>query len=286
MHRNHTVFGEEHGPETITTSDLNGRPDHSLVSLEAPNLPSPTSLGSAPLPIKTYQGLPTSNRHLPFYRLSNATTSRCSPPPLLSIEEVVSLAEEPDVPLLDTTRERIVEFDSGHEQVFNPYIASSFRAFSDRDMIASQMLASTSIPAGLPTLASRLDSLTGSQTFKTARSSFASYATAASGPSNLQRSFQRAAANLALAKHTVFSSEWLRHLEARGVIQSPEEALDWSGRGQHVEYLPEEEASIPLISKGSLGHGASGFVDRVRCRRIDLARKTIRCNRRLTKKRL
>ncbi|KAH6629850.1 kinase-like domain-containing protein, partial [Boeremia exigua] len=72
-------------------------------------------------------------------------------------------------------------------------------------------------------------------------------------------------------------------LRARGMILSPEEALDWSGRGQHVEYQPHEAAAVPLVSNGNLGYGASGFVDRVRCRRIDLARKTIRCNRRLTK---
>ncbi|KAF2627946.1 kinase-like protein [Macroventuria anomochaeta] len=90
-------------------------------------------------------------------------------------------------------------------------------------------------------------------------------------------------AQFPLNMHEIFSSQWLAYLKARGIILSPAEELDWSGRGQHVEYQPGEEPMIPLQAHGNLGHGASGVVDKVRCRRIDLARKTIRCNRRLTK---
>jgi serine/threonine protein kinase len=80
-----------------------------------------------------------------------------------------------------------------------------------------------------------------------------------------------------------FGSQWLQLLQAHNLILDPKEALDWSGRGQHVEYSLQEQESIPLVSKGHLGYGASGIVDRVRCRRIDLARKTIRCIRQLTR---
>jgi serine/threonine protein kinase len=81
----------------------------------------------------------------------------------------------------------------------------------------------------------------------------------------------------------VFSSEWLKHLHDRGILLNPSQALDWSGRGQHVEYKANEEAEIPLKLKKVLGYSATAIVDSVQCRRILLARKTVRCNRRLTK---
>lgn len=80
-----------------------------------------------------------------------------------------------------------------------------------------------------------------------------------------------------------FSSEWLQHLSSRGIILDVSQALDWSGRGQHVEYSPDEEASIPLRVEKTLGHSATAIVHSVMCRRIRLARKTIKCDRRLKK---
>jgi serine/threonine protein kinase len=81
----------------------------------------------------------------------------------------------------------------------------------------------------------------------------------------------------------VFSSEWLQLLRKRRILLGPSEELDWSGKGQHVEYTPHEESNIPLISEKILGHGQSAIIDSVRCRRIKLARKTITCDRRLKK---
>lgn len=86
-----------------------------------------------------------------------------------------------------------------------------------------------------------------------------------------------------LSTYQTFSSQWLHLLRTHDLILDPKEALDWSGRGQHVEYPLKDQGRIPLVLKGNLGFGASGIVDRVRCRRIDLARKTIRCIRRLTR---
>ncbi|KAF3000706.1 hypothetical protein E8E13_002667 [Curvularia kusanoi] len=78
-------------------------------------------------------------------------------------------------------------------------------------------------------------------------------------------------------------SEWILHLYSRGLLPNEAEALDWSGRGQHAEYLPDEEQLIPLVEGKVLGHSMSAVVQSVQCRRIQLARKTIRCNRRFTK---
>ncbi|OAK96817.1 kinase-like protein [Phaeosphaeriaceae sp. SRC1lsM3a] len=81
----------------------------------------------------------------------------------------------------------------------------------------------------------------------------------------------------------VFSSEWLKHLHDRGILLKPKDELDWSGRGQHVEYEPSDESAIPLQMKKVLGYSATAIVESVQCRRILLARKTVKCNRRLTK---
>jgi serine/threonine protein kinase len=91
-------------------------------------------------------------------------------------------------------------------------------------------------------------------------------------------------ANLAAITGTeVFSSEWLEHLRSRGILMGPEEELDWSGRGQHVEYAAKEEKDIPLRAEKILGHSATALVESVMCRRIRLARKRIRCGRSLSK---
>jgi tRNA A-37 threonylcarbamoyl transferase component Bud32 len=81
----------------------------------------------------------------------------------------------------------------------------------------------------------------------------------------------------------VFSSHWLEHLYKRGILLGRRDELNWSGRGQHVEYKAEEESDIPLQLKKVLGHSASAIVESVQCRRILLARKTVKCNRHLTK---
>jgi serine/threonine protein kinase len=81
----------------------------------------------------------------------------------------------------------------------------------------------------------------------------------------------------------IFTSEWLIYLHTRGLMLDDSQTLDWSGRGQHVEYLPNEDHLIPLKEERLIGNSATAVVHSVRCRRIRLARKTIRCNRRLTK---
>ncbi|OCK81122.1 kinase-like protein [Lepidopterella palustris CBS 459.81] len=76
-------------------------------------------------------------------------------------------------------------------------------------------------------------------------------------------------------------SSWYNYLETRGMIPDPWNEMDWSGRGQHAEFEPYEEAAIPLQVERVLGHTASAIVESVMCRRIRLARKTVKCNRRL-----
>ena len=81
----------------------------------------------------------------------------------------------------------------------------------------------------------------------------------------------------------VFSSEWICHLHSRGIILNSRDELDWSGQGQHVEFAPEEEDTTPLQLEKTIRHSNTVVVESVKCRKIRLARKRIRCVRRLTK---
>ncbi|KAF2111625.1 kinase-like domain-containing protein [Lophiotrema nucula] len=60
---------------------------------------------------------------------------------------------------------------------------------------------------------------------------------------------------------------------------------DWSGRGQHTGFKRDEKALLNdiLEVRETLGSSATAIVESVKCRRILLARKTIRCNRNFTK---
>jgi serine/threonine protein kinase len=60
---------------------------------------------------------------------------------------------------------------------------------------------------------------------------------------------------------------------------------NWSGKGQHVEYSTSEKPLLRSILQveDTLGSTSTALVESVKCRRILLARKTVRCNRRITK---
>ena len=76
------------------------------------------------------------------------------------------------------------------------------------------------------------------------------------------------------------NNEYTRLLLEKSLIRTPEEELDWSGRGQHVEFKPSEEP--PLTVLGPLGASMTARIDKVRCRRIVLARKSMKTNRNWT----
>ncbi|OCL04168.1 hypothetical protein AOQ84DRAFT_324797 [Glonium stellatum] len=76
-------------------------------------------------------------------------------------------------------------------------------------------------------------------------------------------------------------SSWYSHLESRGMIPDAFFEKDWSGRGQHAEFEPDEADLIPLRVEKVIGYSATALVESVMCRRIRLARKTIMCGRRI-----
>jgi serine/threonine protein kinase len=57
----------------------------------------------------------------------------------------------------------------------------------------------------------------------------------------------------------------------------PQVEQNWSGEGQHVEFQKGEIGKINklLTVEKLLGSGSVGFVHKVKCRRISMARKTI-----------
>lgn len=74
--------------------------------------------------------------------------------------------------------------------------------------------------------------------------------------------------------------DYYYRLREREIIQPFDRELNWSGKGQHVTFSDTDV--IPLSHISHLGSSMSASVDKVLCRRVALARKTMRCNRRWT----
>lgn len=108
-------------------------------------------------------------------------------------------------------------------------------------------------------------------TAKSFRSSVETFRTANTGLHSITR------------ESTVSRSSWYELLRSENLIPEPLNEKDWSGRGEHAEFKPNEWSKILdiLPVEGLLGTSATAVVESVRCRRILLARKTIRCTRRM-----
>lgn len=127
----------------------------------------------------------------------------------------------------------------------------------------------------LPTLdaperVNRLSSASDSTyvTARSVRSSMATFQTATTGNFSLHQA------------STMSRSSWYNLLKSRDLIPSTLNEKNWSGRGEHAEFKPSEAAKISEILQVEefLGSSGSTIVQKVRCRRILLARKTIKCN--------
>ncbi|GME57781.1 kinase-like protein [Neofusicoccum parvum] len=113
--------------------------------------------------------------------------------------------------------------------------------------------------------------------FSTASSSIASFFTAKAGSA---KSPQSAGSSFSAGLARV--SPWRRFLKDQNLLPTDLEEQNWSDRGQHAEYRRHEHSLIPLQPQNRiLGHSANAIVDVVRCKRILLARKTIRCTQRM-----
>ncbi|OCL01236.1 kinase-like protein [Glonium stellatum] len=70
-----------------------------------------------------------------------------------------------------------------------------------------------------------------------------------------------------------------------GPLQNSFNEKDWSGRGQHAEFDPDEKHKLRRILQfdSVLGTTKNALVESVKCKRILLARKTIRCSHRISR---
>jgi serine/threonine protein kinase len=75
-------------------------------------------------------------------------------------------------------------------------------------------------------------------------------------------------------------NDYYDHLHEQNIIQPFDKEVNWSGKGQHVTFLPKD--SVPLTVLSHLGSSLTATVDKVLCRRIALARKTMKCSRQWT----
>ena len=68
--------------------------------------------------------------------------------------------------------------------------------------------------------------------------------------------------------------DYYEGLRQQDLLLPIDKELNWSGKGQHVIFEPNE--SVPLIMISRLGSSLTAKVDKVHCKRIELARKTVR----------
>lgn len=138
-----------------------------------------------------------------------------------------------------------------------------------------------------PTWNNSTSTLSNSSTFLTARSSVArsSLTPLEVGYGNNTNRISTTSSYLSALCGTEESnqqitSEYHRLLEERNLIIDPLMETNWSERGQHAEYAAYERGAIPLTVEKLLGRTQRAVVESVRCRRIRLARKTIKCYKR------
>jgi serine/threonine protein kinase len=80
-----------------------------------------------------------------------------------------------------------------------------------------------------------------------------------------------------LPPHLKLHNEYVDFLRMENIVQPFDKELNWSGKGQHVTFLPKEDVPLTLLSH--LGSSITAKVDKMLCRRIAVAKKTMRCSR-------
>ncbi|KAJ4350485.1 uncharacterized protein N0V89_009106 [Didymosphaeria variabile] len=73
------------------------------------------------------------------------------------------------------------------------------------------------------------------------------------------------------------SSAYYQLLKEQNLLPEPTVETDWSGRGQHAEFALAERDLVPLQAEKFLGRTRTAIVESVRCKRVRLVRKTIKC---------
>ncbi|KAF2634264.1 kinase-like protein [Massarina eburnea CBS 473.64] len=90
-------------------------------------------------------------------------------------------------------------------------------------------------------------------------------------------SFMTLTSQSTLSKNPIIQSDYQKMLRERDLIPHPSLETDWSGRGQHADFGEEERDTIPLQVEKVLGQTRNALVESVRCKRVRLVRKRMRC---------
>jgi hypothetical protein len=77
--------------------------------------------------------------------------------------------------------------------------------------------------------------------------------------------------------HLKLHDEYVDFLRMENIVQPFDKELNWSGKGQHVTFFQKED--VPLVLLSHLGASITAKVDKMLCRRIAVAKKTMRCSR-------
>ncbi|KAF2005055.1 kinase-like protein [Amniculicola lignicola CBS 123094] len=73
------------------------------------------------------------------------------------------------------------------------------------------------------------------------------------------------------------NEDYRQYLENNNILLPQDKEINWSGKGQHLTFVPQEVVPLKVISH--LGSSRTATVDKVKCKRIILAKKTMRCSR-------
>ncbi|KAI9719763.1 MAG: hypothetical protein M1812_003251 [Candelaria pacifica] len=158
---------------------------------------------------------------------------------------------------------------SNEEQPFegkNPLIPATFDSGGSASVL----------PGSHPSLEelrpeSIISSSSRASTYHSAVASFRSISTYATAFSRLNKPRQHSAHLDALVAAS--ESEYQRLVREKGLLLPPSDELNWSNKGQHVEFGLED--MLPLEIRPAIGHSATALVDQVICRRVKLARKSM-----------
>jgi serine/threonine protein kinase len=156
-------------------------------------------------------------------------------------------------------------------------INSTASGNTSRRMLPAPMSMQHSISSFPLSIGSSVSSFTTARSSTTTRSVYGTPVSSGFNSLNIGTIYEEKTATSMLGALAKLGTDYQSELRAKNLMQPLDKELNWSGKGQHVPYAPNEE--LPLKFMSHLGASVSATVDKVLCKRIALARKTMRCTR-------
>jgi serine/threonine protein kinase len=202
---------------------------------------------------------------------------------IAGLTDGASLSQNPVYESSYSPRDQLAH--NNHDFTVLPALDNRMLAQYDIDPSTTLMHSAAASPMSLFGSPASFMTASSPASFMTARSTYASPAIAMMlGPSptmRIQTIREDEAADASMsAPLKQLLNEYHTNLRQQNIIQPFDKELNWSGKGQHVMFLPK--GTVPLVPLASLGASMTAKVDKVLCRRIALARKVMRCSRQWT----